>query len=216
MQLVTEWGRQWRRLARHPLADPTAPPFTRAAVPMFITLTLAALIALGSRASTEFLGQPRFWALVAVILLTEVSAIHVVPEREIVLNDIFYVIPFVVLPVPEAAMLVLVVGLLDPVLHPRPARRARTSTMQAPWASPSWSSSGSRRSASTTTCSFPSPSRSPSVGASRGASTGMITSSSTASSSRSSCRWRSWSRTRMSARGWRSSPCSSPTQRSGG
>lgn len=121
---VRLWAQQWRRLRAHPLVDPESPPFSRAGVAMFALMCVAGLALLAALAEQGALVDPRIWVFVALVTLTELAEIELGPGRLAVVNDAFYLVPFVFLPLPDAAMLLLLAAIADVILHPRPLVRA--------------------------------------------------------------------------------------------
>ncbi len=117
------WLDSIRRLREHPLVDPTSPPFTSIAVPMFVGILSASVGLLAYVADGGSIARPEVWLLLAAIIVTENAEIHVAPHRNLVLNDLFYLVPFAVFPAADAAALVLLALGADTLIHPRPLVR---------------------------------------------------------------------------------------------
>ncbi len=69
--------------------------------------------------------QPATWSFgllvpfTIVAIATGLAEITVVPERQTILNDLFYIVPFVFFPVPMSAAMLVALAVTDPLIHPR-------------------------------------------------------------------------------------------------
>lgn len=133
--LVRHFSRTWLSkvsiVRRNPLHAPSDPPYRRAGIVYFVVLSIASLTLLGVLAT----GSPRYVdfliPVLIVALVTGLADIQLTPERATLLNDLFYVVPFVFFPLPASAMLLLLVAAVDPIVNPRSLARtcARLSSM---------------------------------------------------------------------------------------
>lgn len=125
-EAVSRWRGDAATAWRHPWRAPGDPPYRRLGVAYFFVVGIAALAALVWLA---FAGDGPLLVdflvpFTIVAIVTGFTEIRIVPERQTILNDLFFIVPFVFFPLEASALLILVVGLSDPVLHPRSATRA--------------------------------------------------------------------------------------------
>lgn len=120
---VASFARRWRRelevVRRHPLRAPTDPPYRRAGIVYFFLVGVACLALLVVLASTSSLDAPFFLPFVVVAIATGLAEIRVHAERQVILNDLFFIVPFVFFPVGASAAMLIVLAVTDPLLHPR-------------------------------------------------------------------------------------------------
>lgn len=91
---------------------------------MFAAILAASVVVLVALTEPEAFANAYVWIFALAAVVTDFAEIHIEPTRQLILNDLFYLVPFAFLPLEQAAALLLIVLVADTVLHPRPLVRA--------------------------------------------------------------------------------------------